>query len=319
MNYKEYTTTYEKVWETLEKYGVATIPNVLEEKECIDIRNKMWKEFEHVTQNRFQLDDSTTWKHFYDLFPLHSMLFQHWSLGQTQPVWDVRQNKNVGKVFENIWKKPKEDLLVSFDGISIHLPPEITKRGWYRGTEWLHTDQAPIKKGYHCIQGFINMYPVNEGDATLSVLEGSHKYHEEFFESIGMKDEKEDWYKMKDKEPEFFKEKGCERTCVKAGIGSMVLWDSRTMHQGIEAFPTRKEENYRMVVYVCMMPREGVSKKILEKRVNAFENRRLTNHWANNPKLFPKIPRTYGKEVPKMNEITKVELNEYGKRLVGYI
>jgi len=25
---------------------------------------------------------------------------------------------------------PRNDLLVSFDGLSVHLPPEKTKRGW---------------------------------------------------------------------------------------------------------------------------------------------------------------------------------------------
>ena len=48
------------------------------------------------------------------------MLVQHFQVGHMQQIWDVRQHKNVQKVFQDIWGT--EDLAVSFDGCSFGLP-----------------------------------------------------------------------------------------------------------------------------------------------------------------------------------------------------
>lgn len=233
--YKRYDTTLANVTSVLDQHGVATLPNILTHEECVTLRKALFAELSHVTKGRFRIDDPATWRHYYDLMPLHSMLTQHWGLGQSQPVWDIRQHPRVGEVFSHLWQTPLEEMLVSFDGISIHMPPETTKRGWYTGNKWLHTDQSSHKKkGKHCIQGLINLYPVNPGDATLTVLEGSHALHEEFFEASGT-DVKDDWHVLKTPaELEFFAANDCKQYCVQADEGSMVLWDSRTMHSGIE-------------------------------------------------------------------------------------
>jgi 5'-3' exonuclease len=127
------------------------------------------------------------------------MLIQYHNIAHLQSVWDIRQHENIGNIFSKIWNVPKEELLTSFDGISINLPPEKTKRGWFLGNDWMHTDQASNKKGLQSIQGFVNLYPVNEGDATLTILEKSHKYHEEFKKIDYNKDYevwKEEYYKF---------------------------------------------------------------------------------------------------------------------------
>lgn len=314
MEYKDYLVS-STLKDQLEKDGIAVVPSVISEEECIVLRNKVWQEISHITKDRFQIEDKNTWKSFYDMFPLHSMLLQHWGVGHMQPVWDIRQHQNVIKIFEELWST--DDLLVSFDGISIHLPPEVTRRGWHRNNIWMHTDQSSTKKGLHCIQGQVNLYPVNEGDATLAVLEGSHKYHEDFFKDNEII-EKNDWYKLKDNELEYFTEKGCQTKCIKADIGSITLWDSRTFHQGIEPQKTRENANFRMTVYVCMTPRNKCSKANLKKKIKAFEELRMTTHWPSNPKLFPLKPRTYGKILPEFNIINPPVLTEIGRKLIGY-
>ena len=84
MEYKEYYTTIDNVNNYLDEYGVAVIPNVLTEAECILYRNQIWDELSHVTQNRFDVNNPETWREFYTLYPLHSMLLQHFSLGHMQ-------------------------------------------------------------------------------------------------------------------------------------------------------------------------------------------------------------------------------------------
>jgi hypothetical protein len=315
MLYKRYDTQLENLNQQLELNGVATIPNVLTEQECITYRTQIWNEMKYVLEDKFDINDKKTWKIFYELFPLHSMLLQHLSLGQMQPIWDIRQHQKVGQVFEKIWDTSRNDLLVSFDGLSIHLPPEITGRGWYH-QEWFHTDQSNYNKN-KCIQGLINLYPVHEKDASLAILEGSHKYHQSFFEDCNV-DEKNDWYRLENDQIDYFTNKGCSKYAVEADIGSMVLWNSKTMHQGKEPEKGRKESNFRMVIYVCMMPRMLATESVINKRIKAFEELRITNHWAIKPKLFPKLPRTYGNPLAKTRIVHQPVLNDIGKRLVGY-
>ena len=246
------------------------------------------------------------------------MLLQHFSLGHMKPMWTIRQHPKVCEVFEKIWGTKREDLLVSFDGLSVHLPPEKTNKGWYRDNAWFHTDQSFDKKEKCCIQGYVTLYDTNDGDASLSILEGSHKFHQEFAEKFGAV-AKDDWYKLNEAERKYFiEEKKCEPFAVKAKKGSLVLWDSRTMHQGKEPEKTRKKENFRIVSYVCMLPRKTCTEKNLEKKIKAFENLRITTHWANRAKLFSKNPRTYGGELPELNEIEPPVLTKLGRRLVGY-
>lgn len=317
MEYKEYTTTLEQLNSQLDRDGVAVIPDILSNDECARLQDGIWAELNHVTQGRFDIRQKATWREFYNFYPLHSMLLQHFSLGHMQPVWDIRQNPRVAEAFETIWGVDKSELLVSFDGISVYLPPEKTRRGWFRGAEWFHTDQSFAKKDKCCIQGLVNLYPVNTGDATLAVLEGSNKYHQAFNEHF--KPEcKDDWYKLEVEEKEFFTQKGCGQYAVRGGQGSMMLWDSRTIHQGKEAENTRTMENFRIAVYVCMMPRKMATKKALEKKQKAFNELRMTSHWANNPKLFPKTPRTYGKDIQPFNPIHPPVLNDIGRRLAGF-
>lgn len=95
--------------------------------------------------------------------------------------------------------------------------------------------------------------------------------------------------------------------------------DSRTFHCGKECNRNRDEENFRMVIYVCMLPRNTIKdSKTLIKKQKAFENLRITSHWANQCFMFPKSPRTYGGEIPEFNLIHQPILNDVGKRLAGY-
>lgn len=316
----KYFTTIEQVNDTLEKYGVAVLPSLLNEKECQNINDGVVNFFEYITsewENPFQFKNKKTWRELYKLYPMHSMLYQHWKIGHSQYIWDVRQNLKVISVFAKIWDCKNEDLLVSFDGASFHLPPEEINRGWYNKT-WLHSDQSFTRNDKECIQSLITSLDVNDGDATFCFLEKSHKYHKEFSVSYGIT-EKNDWYKLNDTEVNFFKNKGCEMHKIKCPAGSMILWDSRTIHCGVEALKRRKKSNFRSVVYVCMTPRKLCSDKNLEKRIKAFEEMRMTTHWPHKPKLFPITPRTYGKgDIPKVKEIPKPVLSERGKKLVGY-
>ena len=315
-----YICTAETATATLEKYGVAIIPNILNEQECDQLKNGMWDYFEHISQTwelPVSRNNEESWRELFKLFPKHSMLHQHFSCGHSQAVWDVRQNPNVVNVFSHIWKTKPEDLLSSFDGLSFAVPPEITNRGWYRNHTWYHSDQSFARPNFECIQGWVTAFDVNEKDATLAFYEGSNKYHAEFGTKYEITN-KSDWYKLTDEEEEFFIEKGCSEQKIKCPAGSLVLWDSRTIHCGTEAMRGREQPNFRLVVYTCYQPRTFASEKQLIKKKKAFNELRMTSHWPAKVKLFGKKPQTYGKSIPEITPILSPQLTKLGEKLAGF-
>ncbi len=326
---KKYFTTKEKVKETIQKYGVAIIPNVLTEDEREEMKNGMWDYLETVSaqfDTPIKRDDKKSWREIYNLMPLHSMLIQHWGLGHAQFIWNLRQNEKCVEIFSSLWNVPKEELLVSFDGAAFHMPPEETNRGYYRGNKWYHTDQKLCDSAFKCVQSWVTAFDVNEGDATLTFLEGSNNYHEEFsrrltqglFRELKREEVNKDWYKLQENEINFFLKKGCKIKDIVCPAGSMVLWDSRTFHAGKEALKVRKVPNFRCVVYLCYTPRIRATETNLKKKKKAFEEKRMTSHWPEKSKLFAKKPRTYNKILPPISSIPDPVLNDLGLKLAGF-
>ncbi|OMJ67202.1 hypothetical protein SteCoe_35712 [Stentor coeruleus] len=211
------------------------------------------------------------------------MLLKDHPLVHLQWVWDIRQDPRIAELFSNIWNVNKEDLLVSFDAMSLHLPSEITGKNGLISILGIHTDQSNKKTSKCCIQSFVNLYTVNPGDATLFILENSHKYFNEYFSHIDLDlpDSNEEYIPLTNHGINFFLEKGCVPRWVQADEGTVVLWDSRVFHMGSCPIQGREEPNFRLVVYVCMLPRYGVRQNILDKKIKALEDKIDTSHWAN--------------------------------------
>lgn len=318
--FEKYVTNSKNLKLTLEKYGVAIIPNVINAEQCTTMRTGMWESIEHITQNfevPMKKDDVKTWKSFSQLFPLHSMLLQRYGISHSQYYWNLRQNTDIVDIFATLWNVNRDELLVSFDGLSLHLPPEQTGRGWYKNNNWMHVDQSYTRNNFECVQSFLTANEIREGDATLTFLEGSHNLHKKVGKKFKIED-KSDWYKLNEKEYDYYLKKGCKEKCIKCPPGSLVLWSSQTVHAGKEPLKERKVENERCIIYLCYLPRERASQTNLKKKIKAFEEMRTCNHWPDKPKLFPVNPRTYGAKLPIIPSIEPPVLNNLGKRLAGY-
>jgi hypothetical protein len=305
--------------EMINRFGVAIVPCLLNEEECSSMVSGMWNTLETISQTweiPISRDNPSSWKNLKKLYPLHSMLLQHWSIGHAQFIWNLRQNPKCAEVFAKVWDCSPTELLVSFDGASFHMPSEVTKSGWHRKT-WYHTDQSFVEKGFKCVQSWVTAFDVNDGDATLAFYERSNEFHSEFGEVFGITDTS-NWYKIDDEKINFYKDRGCVPKKIMCPKGSMVLWDSRTIHCGVEPLKGRAKPNFRCVAYLCYMPRRLATEKEIVKKIKAFEENRVTSHWPCKVKLFGKMPRTYGGEVSEITPLLKPKLNEFGRRLVGY-
>ena len=317
----KYFCTKDNVRATVYKYGVAVVPNVLSEQEIEEMRNGMFSYLENLTQD-FEVpidrNDPKTYKEFFKILPNRGMLMQYWQIGHAQFVWNLRQNPKIAEIFAKIWYCKPEELLVSFDGASFHFPPEIANRGKFREF-WYHTDQSYTRPDFECIQSWVTAYDVNEGDATLVFIEGSNRYHNDFAEEFNITNTS-DWNPLNDEDVLYYTEElGLTEAKIICPAGSMVFWDSRTIHCGVQSSKYRTEQNFRNVVYICMTPREKATEAVLLKKQKAVSELRMTNHWAHRPNLFPKYPHTYGEDLPDVREITEQpELSELGKKLAGY-
>lgn len=319
--FDKYVTTLDTLQATLDEFGVAILPSVLNETECEQMLTGMWYFLEHISQRwpkPIRRGEPRSWAGIFELSPLHSMLIQHWGAGHTQASWDVRQNEKIVDIFAQLWSCDREDLLVSFDGLSMGLPPEVTGRGFADTTKppVLHCDQSFCRNNFECVQSWVTANDVAEGDATLCVLEGSHRHHEAFATTFGVL-RPTDWFQLSDPAHyAFYASRGCEVSRIMCPRGSVVLWDSRTIHCGVEAIRGRASRLERAVIYVCCMPRYLCDRANLEKKRQALRELRTTSHYPCQIKLFPETPRR--KSIP--SSITPIDspvLTALGRSLAG--
>ena len=323
--YKEYMASdLDDMKLKLRTLGVCIVPDVLSADECHRMSRGIWQWLEKKTaafETPIRKHDYESWSQFSpEFYPKHSMLLQHWEIGHAPFVWEVRSNPKVMEVFEHLWGVLPSDLISSFDGASLHFPHEVTGKGFYRGNNWLHTDQSYQRPGFECVQSWVTAKEVREGDATLAFIPRSHLLHGEFGARFGRGDNK-DWVKMTGAQQAWYVERtGSEVQFIKCPRGSMVLWDSRTIHSGSEPLRTRPRANLRQIVYVCMTPRRFCSEKMLKKRIDAFYTGRMTSHHPYRVHLFGEMPRTFGKAsvIARSRPLDPERVGKVIRRLVGY-
>jgi ectoine hydroxylase-related dioxygenase (phytanoyl-CoA dioxygenase family) len=314
---KKFFTDFENVDKTFAKYGVAVIPNILDESESDMIVSQLWGYFEHVSANwetPINRNDSTSWQHMRKLVPFKHMLYKYAEAGHTQASWNVRQNKKVAEVFAKIYDVNVNELICSFDGFSFLPPPEETHTK-KKVDEWFHVDHSYTRPEFECIQGWVTGTDVAKGDATLVVLAKSHKLHSHFQDAFNITDTKNQ-YNLSDKELNFYLENSCKMKKIRCSKGSLVIWDSRVVHCGMPPDIDRTTTNTRAIVYVSYEPRSRLTKKMQEKRIKAFENLKTTTHWAAKPILISRFYR-YSKPLD-INIIPRPIVTEFGRKLVGY-
>lgn len=189
-------------------------------------------------------------------------------------MWDARMERGVLEAFEKIWGT--DELLVSFDALNVTFP---NRKDVPRKPAWEHIDQSPLRRGLHCVQGIINLSPSGPEDGGLMVYPGSHKYNDEFFDTMtDPKDwSKKDIYLFSPEQLSWFTEKGIKPHKVCAEVGDLIVWDSRTIHYGAE--PTEKSTQIRTVIYAAYTPAKLASEETLKTKREVFSRWAGTTHW----------------------------------------
>ena len=310
----------------LEENGFAIVPKTLDEDQCEEVSNDMFSWLESLNSN-FKRDDPTSWTTENMPHAMHGIIKQY-GVGHTAWCWNVRNRNRVQAFFRNLYNSEvnnwindsssthtmQNSLVTSFDGACIVAPNKQ-----HSGRAWFHLDQSP-KNGTsrQCVQGFVTINDMNAEDNTLHVLKQSHKHFKEFAKEFHPETgswPSKDWIKLTSTQKEWFNSRGCKEVRIDAPAGSLVLWDSRVVHC---TAPAKQKNNpkWRMVVYVCMMPRSRCTEKVILKRKRAYKDQRTTNHWPIRPSLNGLKFQTYGESLnkwaldPRADKLLSLEISQ---------
>ncbi|KAM0258908.1 hypothetical protein ACHAQJ_003564 [Trichoderma viride] len=218
------------------------------------------------------LEDPSTWRKAQLPVQTDKNTYENYGVVHERFMWEARQEPGVIDAFAKVWGT--DELLVSFDSLNVTLPNLKTARA-----PWPHVDQAPRKRGMHCVQGIINLSRAGPEDGSLVVIPGSHALVEEFFDT---KTDPASWEwrdnrYFNDKDMEWFRGRGFEPRRVVAEPGDLILWDSRTIHWGGE--PTEKSETIRTVIYAAYAPAKLATKEAIAEKQRVFAANGATTHW----------------------------------------
>ncbi len=335
----------------LEEQGYCVIPQVLSTSEAEHLYKRVWHEYIEKAWPNCKMDDMSNWK---EAFPMHNILgIFAGAAGQTQVMWDLRQDPRIVDVFAHVWNT--NDLIVSMDGLSFMCPVEI-REGY--SEPWPHVDQAILRRrldnvahnnnppiGFvsesllktepFTIQGQFLFEDSFDGDGGFYCIPKSHLRFTEFapvLETISTMDIPREEKKIAHKKYllDFFNSNSDDSGSpyfmkqVTAPRGSLILWDSRTIHWNQHADKNRPysdKPKVRMVGYLCYVPKVRLTEEGRILRKKAFEEGVSTGH---NP-AFPELKRTivhihpgFEKYLEDSSYIQpKINLTPLGESLLG--
>lgn len=298
----------------LEELGYCVIPEVLTSEETKILYERVWHEYIETAWPECRMDNRRNWE---ETFPMHNPVgIFAGPVGQIQVMWDLRQDPRIVEIFAKIWNT--DDLIVSMDGMSFMCPTEI-REGHFE--PWPHVDQAilrrqdevahnnnppidfvsesSLKTKPYTIQGQFLFEESTEGDGGFYCIPKSHHRFDEFAVQLeGIDDlnltRKEKGQARKECFKKFFVDSTDESNQpyilkhVTAPKGSLILWDSRTVHWNQHASsdrPYRKDSKVRMVGFLCYVPKTRLTDKGKEERKKAFEEGVSTGHNPSDPEL----------------------------------
>jgi len=278
-----------------DKYGWAVVP-----VPDLDVNAAVESFYDWLEEcsPEFDREDKSTWKNV--PYNYHGIFKQ--GVGHEEFVWNIREKTY--PLFKEFWGK--KDLLTSFDG-ACFLPEK-------RDSGWLHCDQSRGVKHIECVQGFVNLLDNGPEDGGLFLAEGSDLKYRKYLRTHPLTGYGKFQFKVNPNDPVLSE---CHQIKVCSRAGELVIWSGYIFHCNVAP---RNKNSLRMCVYVSMEPRVDCPKKLLKKRIKAFEEGRMTGHWCygrcfhvNPAKAFD-----HGTNTPQPPPLKVVKLNKLRRKLIGY-
>jgi len=300
----------------LETEGYGVVPAVLSPEECEEIHSQFWEAMGTASGGRLKrprcAEDLAGFKATTDWPPNVHGVLEDGAYAHLPFVYNVRTHPKVAVAFALLYGTGRR-LVVAADRIQYQLPHEWLPRARsvdpcsaserdaggncqypLSDAQWLHVDQHPSRMGRHCIQGLVQITSAeHDGDASLEVVPGSHHKFSRLEvllgRSVPAQGSRKDWVKFSDAEKQSPQLAGERLISVRAPRGSLLLWDSRTWHQGGRVRHRRPDPEPRFAIYVCMQPvldPAGLPDAEVDRKRKAFREGRATSHWPLRTVLF---------------------------------
>jgi ectoine hydroxylase-related dioxygenase (phytanoyl-CoA dioxygenase family) len=275
MSSRSPTTKYDDWRADLQRDGYVVLKNAIPYEKALEYQQQAFKWLKSFGNDELDLSNPDTW--IAKNIPKQSSItntFDSYAIAHEKFMWNARMEPNIIEAFARLWET--DELLVSFDSLNITFPNRTDAQPI---GSWEHIDQSPFRRGIHCVQGIINLSKSGPEDGGLVVLPGSHKLHDEFLETQTDSStwKKDDLIFLDKKQLEWFKSRNIEPHKVCAGVGDLILWESRVIHYG--ALPSQASNTIRTVIYASYAPAKLASAKTLELKAETFRNYGGTSHW----------------------------------------
>ena len=306
--------------EYLEREGYVVLNETLTKQQAGKTLNLLWDYLEELDTGIDRKDPKTCGDDRWHT-AAHGGILPSYGIGHSKSQWYLRSIPNVKKAFAKIWGT--EDLLTSFDGVSLWRPWNINPQ-WKTesGQTWFHIDQHPISSTVkQCVQGLVNLLPTSEEIGGNVMVPGSHKFFknipQEYEERLAKLPLGVDHFRFPNDDPKLSSQKPI---MCHMEVGDMLLWDSRTIHcsNSGSLLPKKANELIRAASLICMMPKEKSNPSVIKQRREAVEKVISTTNWSDkfrNADEFPIILEADDRD--KYKWPGKPELSDYQKELVG--
>lgn len=297
----------EQVRLRLEEQGVCLVTGVLNQQECTDFEH-LWQADLLSVLDTTKGDDSTMsavkrlHKEGITAWP------QDWSsgLGKKGSVsarglphgsfaWHARLHTGVRKIFANIFKTTTDNLAV---GLDCTFWSGADSPAAQSNKEWLHCDQNHLTGlTWDCMQGVLYVWP-SEGEtaSTTVIWPGSHRdvyteiMHDRTAYNRGRKGSQS--IQLSQLSDSMLREELTAQAMsnsrrVPCPAGSLLLWDSRTIHQGWAGGP-------RLAQPVCWEPRERREKDrgALQRKMFMCATGIPSSHSSSEARIHGMAPRS---------------------------
>lgn len=269
--------------------------------------NDEWRE------TSFNRNDGTTWKRT-SIAPSINGIFKRF-IGHEEFLWNIREKCH--PIFSEIFEE--DDLVSSFDGACFLY--NVRGSSFSKSSPKIHVDQPRWYKKRGVVQGVVNLIDSGPNDGGLIILDDVNA----FFRYIRDRPSACLFWEGADiSHPVFDSLRGNnqegERMFIKISVpaGYIMLFDSVIFH-GID-IPTRKD-SIRMVTYVSQVPKRFLTYEENRKRIEWYEQGKMTGHWCygrwlSNTDGF--THRTNGYNVPREIKKGNSNVSQLRRSLVGY-
>lgn len=248
----------------LDEYGVAILENYFDDKyaDKIFASVKQWL----IGLNIGLTNDIATWTAknvpFGPRYGMYQSIISH-----APAFWNLRESAYL--IFRELLGDA--DLLTSVDGASFYPTINSPKNK----STWAHIDQT-VSSDFMCYQ---SQFVASETDASFVCTPKSHLTHAEYLKKFSI-NTPSNWHKFTDEQVVILEKKfGANyQIPIHAKPGSMIFWDSRTIHAA--KYPDNRENKWRAVFYISMRPRTCHNDLSISTIKTAVENGLTTNHWG---------------------------------------